>query len=825
MSDPEFHRQHGFLLTRHAQDLRKNKAINLSAVKSAAANIEPKTQTILWGWTPKGTVKLVFEDQNPLFFVHSEDQERASQILNRLHIAHHANPLKHQSFENKPVSAMYFSTIDDHFKARQQLSGADIETFEHDLKLQDKFLFERNIHGSFEFIGTPKTQLDYTEYTNVRIKPSKIKPVFNVLSLDIECSMEGELYSIGLYGHPAQAASANDKETSSHKLTRTVIMIGQPETTDDPKINIIWVKDEYQLLMTLENQIQLLNPDIIIGWNVINFDFQLLHKQAKKQNLTLRLGRGLSPMSWRDSRTEANQGFVTLPGRVVIDGIDALRTATYYFESFSLENVAQKLLKRGKKTEDVDNRVEHITHDFLHNKQKLAAYNLEDCKLVWDIFIHTEIMDFLILRSQLTGLELDKIGGSVAAFTNLYLPKLHRAGYISPNLPPDGGLASPGGYVMNSLPGFYKNVLVLDFKSLYPSIIRTFKIDPMGLIEGLKDPDNAIPGFKGAMFSRHHHFLPNIIEELWAQRDQAKKDKDGPRSQALKIIMNSFYGVLGSGGCRFYDTRLASSITMRGHKIMQKTALWIEQAGYQVIYGDTDSTFVLLDSELSECQANGIGKQLAQDINDYWVKELREKYNLDCYLELEFETHYHRFLMPTIRGSEAGSKKRYAGLTSIDGKQEMVFKGLETVRTDWTDLARSFQHHLYRIIFDDQDPTHFIKRTVQATLNGENDHQLIYRKRLRRPLRDYVKNVPPHARSAKIADQKNAALGKSLQYQNKGWISYVITLTGPEPIEYRESELDYQHYLEKQLKPIADGILPFIGLDFDRLTDQQMDLF
>ena len=353
-------------------------------------------------------------------------------------------------------------------------------------------------------------------------------------------------------------------------------MIGEPEPAEDW---IEWVEDEAALLHALISAFNAWDPDIVIGWNVVNFDFKLLIKRAELHHIKLRLGRGNANALWRDSRAENEQGFVTLPGRVVIDGIDSLKSATWNFESFSLENVARELLDKGKKVDDVHNRAEAIAEDFANNKPKLAAYNLEDCVLVWEIFEHTNLLDFLLLRSHLTGLELDRFGGSVAAFTNLYLPKLHRAGYVAPNLPIGGGLASPGGYVMNSRPGLYNNVLVLDFKSLYPSIIRTFKIDPMGLIEGLLDTDIAIPGFKEAFFSRDKHFLPDIITELWRQRDEAKKAKDSARSQAIKILMNSFYGVLGSGGCRFYDTRLASSITLRGHEIMQQTARWIEAEG------------------------------------------------------------------------------------------------------------------------------------------------------------------------------------------------------------------------------------------------------
>lgn len=118
-----------------------------------------------------------------------------------------------------------------------------------------------------------------------------------------------------------------------------------------------------------------------------------------------------------------------------------------------------------------------------------------------------------------------------------------------------------------------------------------------------------------------------------------------------------------------------------------------------------------------------------------------------------------------------------------------------------------------------------IIETVNNTLSGSFDEMLTYRKQLRKKLHHYVKNVPPQVRAARIADEKNAALGKSLKYQNKGWISYVMTSNGPQAIEYFNSPIDYNHYVEKQLKPIADGILPFIGYDFESITSCQISLF
>ncbi|WP_105104045.1 DNA polymerase II [Microbulbifer pacificus] len=774
----------GFLLTRHSFDQRGSTCIHY------------------WLATPEGPVKLVIEGERPVFMVRVADHTQVTEAL--AGVPCDWQQLGFQTFGREEAAMLYFPTIDAHRRAQALLQTRGIEVFEADFRLHDRYLMERFARGGLYFEGEARAKDGYTEYRQVRLKGAEVQPDFRVVSLDVECSGQGELYSIGLYGHGAEE----------------VLMVGQPQSADT---TIHWVEDERALLKVLEARIQGLDPDIIIGWSVVDFDFRLLLKRAARHGLRLKLGRGGTDARWRDGG-EGSQGFVTLPGRVVLDGIDGLKSATYNFESFSLEFVSQTLLGRGKDTEDVDNRLAAIEHDFRHNKPKLAAYNLEDCRLVWDIFQHTRLLDYLRLRAQLTGLELDRSGGSVAAFTNLYLPRLHRSRYVAPNLPADGGLASPGGYVMDSRPGLYDNVLVLDFKSLYPSIIRTFKIDPMGLVEGLVD-DNAIPGFRGARFSRDKHFLPDIITNLWAQRDIAKQEQDAARSQAIKIIMNSFYGVLGSGGCRFYDTRLASSITLRGHEIMQQTARWIEELGHQVIYGDTDSTFVWLSGHPSLEEADTIGKHLASEINTRWRNKLKDELALECELELEFETHYQRFLMPTIRGSEAGSKKRYAGLVVKGGEEKLVFKGLETVRSDWTALAKKFQTQLYGMAFKGEDPSGYIRDMVEKTRAGEMDDQLVYRKRLRRKLEQYIKNIPPQVRAARLADEHRRQQGLSPKYQNKGWIRYVITLSGPEPVDYRQSPIDYQHYIDRQLKPVADAILPFIDLDFDSLVDGQLGLF
>jgi len=563
------------------------------------------------------------------------------------------------------------------------------------------------------------------------------------------------------------------------------------------------------------------DPDVLIGWNVVNFDTWDLQRVAAKLGRRLVLGRDRRAVHWRELDDDGERRTAQCPGRVILDGIELLRAAFYRFESFALDNVARELLGEGKLLHG-SGRGEEIGRLFQQDKTRLADYNLKDCELVSEIFEHTAMLDFAVARTVMTGLNIDRMGGSVASFDNLYLPRLHRKGFVAPNASTDHS-ASPGGFVLDSTPGLYDHVLVLDFKSLYPSIIRTFCIDPLGLalgVSGEMPGQDSVPGFLQARFAREGHILPQLIAQLWQQRDEAKQHGDAPLSQAIKIIMNSFYGVLGSPGCRFFDARLASSITLRGHQILNRTRDYIEQAGHRVIYGDTDSVFVWIHEASDDSEAIAAGRQLEKDLNNWWRSTVQAEFGLDSVLEVEFETHYKRFLMPTIRGSEKGSKKRYAGVVSGRDGDRLVFKGLENVRTDWTRVAREFQEELYRRVFMQEPFEEYVRQLVAEVLAGQHDEQLVYRKRLRRKLNDYERNVPPHVQAARLCAQRG------LPVPTRGsWVEYVITASGAEPVGGALSPLDYQHYVDRQLEPVADGILGFVGSSFRALVDKQIDLF
>jgi DNA polymerase-2 len=234
--------------------------------------------------------------------------------------------------------------------------------------------------------------------------------------------------------------------------------------------------------------------------------------------------------------------------------------------------------------------------------------------------------------------------------------------------------ASPGGYVMDSRPGLYDSVLVLDYKSLYPSIIRTFLIDPVGLVEGWRSPMTAQHrGLSRRPLLARKHCLPGIVGQIWHGRDEAKRQHNKPLSQALKIIMNAFYGVLGTSACRFFDPRLASSITMRGHAIMRQTKALIEARAMTLSTAIPTPPSSGLSARTAK-RGGGDRPLAGRFVNDWWAQELG-KSQLTSALELEFETHFCRFLMPTIRGADTGSKKRYAGMIQEGDGSAWCFKG------------------------------------------------------------------------------------------------------------------------------------------------------
>ncbi|WP_394779756.1 DNA polymerase II [Undibacterium sp.] len=782
----------GFILTRHWRDTADG------------------TEIEFWVATDQGPRNILARAQTSVAFAAAEHREQIESLLVNAP-GSDIQALALKTFQQEPVIGIYCRQYRHITRLETALMDRGIRLHEADVRPHERFMMERFITASVQIEGGEENGATILD---CKLKPvSNYRPALNMVSIDIETSAHEDLYSIAVEG-------CGD---------RRVFMLGTAPA-EQPECDFVleYYDTQKQMLEQLNEWFRVYDPDVIIGWSVVQFDLRVLHAHAEKLKVPLIFGRAGKPMEWRRHSAKKSHYFASAPGRLIIDGIEGLRAAMWSFPSFSLENVAQTMLGEGKSIDNPYDRMEEIERRFHEDKPALARYNLKDCELVTRIFAKAGLLEFAMERANATGLQADHFGGSIASFSHLYLPRMHREGYVAPNIGEIPGTSYPGGFVMDSQPGIYDSVLVLDYKSLYPSIIRTFLIDPIGLIEGqvAKDPADTVPGPNGTIFSRTRHCLPEIVRQIWQGRDAAKKEKNESLSQALKLLMNALAGVLGASECRFFNPDLVSAITLNGHWIMKQTRILVEEAGYDAIYGDTDSIFVWLKRGRSEAEAHEVADRLVGKVNQWWKEHLKTTLGLECWLELEFDTHYQKFFMPTIRGEEYGSKKRYAGLVvQPDGTEEIVYRGLETVRSDWTPLAQQFQQALLMRVFKGQPYREFVLDYTSKTLSGEFDALMVYRKRLRRQLDGYQTNVPPHVRAARLADDYNEKHNRPKQYQNGGWINYVISVNGPAPTEIAGARIDYQHYLSKQLQPIADAILAPLHDSFASITNVQGSLF
>jgi DNA polymerase-2 len=733
---------------------------------------------------------------------------------------------------------------------RESLHRSGVRTYEADVKPSTQLLVDAGIHAAVSIDGPwrPGRRVRRV-YEDPAIGPAGpgFEPRLSVLSLDIETDRTGRaVWAVGL------AFTGHDGEQSAEVLLNGG---GAASARCFPS--------EKDLLLELRRRILELDPDILTGWNIVDFDFRALHRRFGDLGVPFDIGRSDSPATfldrergeggvrWRRSRAIAD-------GRQVLDALWLVRLSGMGLEDYRLETVARALLGRGKLLDrrPGESSVEAIERLYRTDPEALCVYCLGDARLVLDILASEGFLDTALRKSLLIGTTLDQTWVSVASFEYLYLEHLHRRGMVAPTLGVDQDPMerSPGGGLITPRAGLADNVLAFDFRSLYPSLIRTFNIDPLtrvvdtaaGVVAGRgndpgadraagagQDAGDAIAAPNGARFRREPGILPEILERFFVERAEARRRGDERSSYAYKIVMNSFYGVLGTEGCRFAAPELAGAITSFGQHVLFWARDLITAEGLEVLYGDTDSLFVRSglprDAEVSELR--GMGERLCRLVNDRLAVYVRERWAVDSRLELEFETVYRRFFLPPVRTVGAGAEdgedaeargraKGYAGLRLEGDGERLEIVGMEAVRHDWTELAHELQRDLLGWVFHDVPSAEIVER-VRVLLHdlraGLKDDRLTYRRSLRKPVEAYTKSSPPHVRAAALLPPE----------ERTGLIRYVWTRDGPQPESRRSAAFDYEHYAGKQLAPIVEAVAPYIGLDLEAVfaSDRQLRLF
>ena len=728
----------------------------------------------------------------PHIFIRSEDAHRLS--FKTLQ----TTDTDWTTLDGYPATRIDFQKPSDVPFLRRKLEELHVNTYQADVRFAVEFLIQRNIRGGCVIEGESSSPIEGVDLVfedpHLEAADESFSP--RVLSFDIETDPDANrLLAISLYSPDIDE-----------------VLIVDPNRREPPP-NSACFDSERAVLQAFQDRLQSIDPDVLTGWNVIDFDINVLNRIADRLNVALDLGRLPGRTTVREAQGYFGSGQAIMPGRLVLDGIDLVRGAFMRFDEYSLEAVAQKELGEGKAVLDnVEERASEILDRYHEDLPGFADYARSDARLAYQIVEKLNLIPLAVARSKLTGMMMDRVAASIASFDFVYMAELRKRQICAPTVG-SGDMQKrethAGGHVLEPVVGIHENTWVLDFRSLYPSIIRTFNIDPLAFVHATKELDS-IELLNGAAFDREPAILPNVLAGLFEQRAEAKARDDQVASQAIKILMNSFYGVLVTPACRFHNSKLGNSITTMGRHFLLWAKSWFEEQGHQVLYGDTDSVFV--SSGISDpVQANERGIQIVDKLNDALTSYIENEWHVENKLELEFEKLYLKLFLLPLRHGTGGARKRYAG-SRYDKNGEVEFIGMEVVRRDWTELAKDVQRELYRRLFEGEKVEDYLRTIVDGVRNGDFDEKLIYRKGLNRPLDRYVqtKTLPPHVRAAKKSNRTGRV------------VRYVITEEGPEPIDNIEHKLDRDHYVDKQVKAIADPVLKTLGLDFDQIISYEI---
>lgn len=568
------------------------------------------------------------------------------------------------------------------------------------------------------------------------------------------------------------------------------------------------VKNEKELIKNFIENVRDYDPDIIVGYNTDLYDMPILRERAKQLKVDIgilsRDNSGIT-LSKRARFTTAR-----LIGRVHIDIFNFvfnILSPILQSEQLTLKNVSQELLGDTK----LEMEYEEILQawDKGHELDKLARYCLKDSELVYELskMLLPDIMEL----TKITGQSL--FDTSRMPYSQLvewyYIKKAKQQNRVIPNQPKFDEIKErqkityEGGFVKEPEVGLHKGIAVVDFASLYPSIIATYNISIDTLnCNCCKESGYKVPEFPYWFCKNIRGFESQAIEELLMERLELKKQLKtlNPESheyleldtkqKALKTIINASYGYYAYPASRWYSKECAEAITALGRYWIKEVLTKAEQKGFHPIYADTDSAFLKIDSKEEVLQ---------------FIKEINQ--SLPGVMRLDFEDFYVKGLfVPRQIGGVA--KKRYA---LVDEKGRLKIRGLEVVRRDLCRYARATQQEILRICLIEEDiPKAFkyLDERIKALREGKYDlKDLVVYEQLSKPVSEY-KLISPHVAAAKRLLEKEIPVGEG------SVIGYIIQKGSGSiserayPIELAEpSKIDIDYYIENQILPTAMRIL------------------
>ncbi|MCX6819467.1 MAG: hypothetical protein NT129_05735 [Candidatus Aenigmarchaeota archaeon] len=789
----------------------------------------------LFGKTASGnSVCALFDQFQPYFYIKPNEKalEKLSELKEIIKIEE-VEKFTPVGYHEKPVKLLKLTITNprDTPEIKEKLLQEKIaeECYEADILFKYRFLIDHKLHGmTWVEVDGEKTFTSTTKTTAYHAKSAKPLELtenapLRILSFDIECLPTDVRKPLDSKKDPIIMISIAFEPSFRNK--KTTVLVAK-HTNDE---NTQGFTNEKAMLEEFLRTIDLFDPDIITGYNCNNFDLPYLLERLNSHKLPANLGRCKDKQAYMKIFGLVQDCAIT--GRVVVDPYQILKRDPWVkFLRYDLNSISKKLLNSEKMS------VEYGDMPKLWNSDKkqlsiLIEYCRKDAVLNMRLLLERRLMDKFFELSKISGLLLqDTFGGQTARIETIILHEFKKMNFVMPSKPSQAELNRrirerekkelKGATVLEPKKGLHADgcILVLDFKSLYPSIMRTYNVSPDALL--LKDEKiEAMKSPIGTSFvdpKIREGILPSVLSRLLDARSNIKKlmrTASGEEKRilnakqlALKDMSNSFYGYTGYIRARLYMIDVANTVTAYGRDNLLKTKKLVEENfKVEVLYADTDSMFLRTDiKDLDEAKKEG--EKIAKFVTD----------NLPGFLELQFEKIYRSFLILT--------KKRYAGwkFESVgdEWKNEIEMKGIETIRRDWCQLVTETMENVINIVLKEGDLKKAIdevRRVLEQLRKNEIPlEKLTVTKGITKSIEAYEGTLPhielarklttrnPHD-PPKIGDRLDFVIIKGNQMLSK-------RAEDPTYAKKHSLQIDSEYYMESQLFPPIERILNAVGI-------------
>ncbi len=697
--------------------------------------------------------------------------------------------IKKMGFEIKKEKEGYKIIFESTQKLKEarEILGSSVEKYEFDIPFVKRYLTDKNLSiPCFCKIEADGDQIKKIEFE----KPAIPK----ILAFDIEtCTEKNKMHSPKNSQTIMISFSGKEKEVW---------------TTKEGINGTRYFETEKEMIEKAAEKIKESKEEVIATYNGEAFDIPFLEERAKI------LGAHFLDLDKKKGRTIE----VNIIGKQHLDVFHMIKLLNRFnvtnIIKFDLESVVEKTL--GIKKEKIDYR--EINSAWRKGDKKRIERIAEYCKEDSDTTkkIAEKYIGLIMEIADLVKREVNDVAkaSSASLIEALILKESKKYNILVPRLPTEEEYLQRmkhsyiGGFVRSPLPGLHENIAVLDFSSLHPTLIISHNISPETLDCGHDECKKNMAPTKHYFCTKKKGFIPAVIENLFYTRMKYKKkmkelkgtkeyEKYYDKSWAYKIFLNSFYGYLGYPRSRFYCRECAAAVTGWSKKYIEEVGKEAEKEGYKILYGDTDSEFLIMPKNKTK-----------KDVLEF-VKKINSK--LPGVMNLELENIYKRGIFVTKDTGET-AKKRYA---LIDEKGELKIVGLEYVRRDWAKIARDTQKKVIEAVLKDGSPEkalQIIRKTIDYLKKGKaKKEELIIMTRLIKDIKKYAAKGP-HVEAA-IKAQKR---GKTI---NQGdVIEYIITKTGKsisdkaELAEFvKEGDYDIDYYIEHQIIAAVYKIMRELG--------------